>query len=113
MTKPIGNRPAAAVLLDDTLFDAQCCGDSQVTNTSHMLERFESIFADGQVTDRDSEDVLYLLRHTRLEHKFNEEQCSLLRWARTHCNRAMRLVEALRLQVQESKKAATQAALQD
>jgi hypothetical protein len=86
------------MLLDDTVFDAQCSADSQLLNTSQMLACFQRIFADGQVTDRDTDDVLYLLRHTRLEH-------------RHHTNKVAALVAGYRARLQDMEKAARQSGL--
>ncbi len=107
MTNPRGAPPQALVLLDDTIFDAQCSADSQVLNTAQMLERFRAVFADGCIDASDTDDVLYLYRHTRLEDTLNREQCSLLKWSRVHCNTTVRLVEVLRGRIQAMKRAAS------
>lgn len=106
-----GVRPRALTSLDDVVFDAQCSADAQATNTADMLERFQAIFADGQVDDRDTEHVLYLFRHARLENHWNEEQCSALTAARTYTNQVVRLVGDYRTRLQRSKKAALQSGL--
>lgn len=100
---PRGPIPQCLTLLDDCLFDAQCSADSQVLNTEGMLERFRGIFADGQVSDRDTDDVLYIFRHTRLEARLNDQQVPALRGARTHCNAVGELVTGLRGRIQMMK----------
>lgn len=104
--KAIGAPPRAIVALDDCLLDAQCNADAQNLNTAHMLDRFKEVFADGLVDERDTEAVLDLFRHTRLEHSLNEEQDSLLRWSRSHCVAVVRLVERLRTRIQTRERAA-------
>jgi len=108
MSGPVGPMPAALSHLDDTLLDAQMCADSQITNTAQMLEAFERILADGCVDQNDAGDMLYLRRHTLLEHALNDEQCSLLRWCRWGVNETHGLVQKLRGETQERQRAARQ-----
>lgn len=103
--RPVGATPQALALLDDTIFDAQCCADSQLLNTSHMLERFEEIFADGHVDGEDAEAVIDLYRHVRLEHHLNTDQLSLMKWARHHTNKVTALVTGYRARLQQAKEA--------
>lgn len=103
--KPVGATPQALVLLDDTVFDAQCCADSQLLNTSHMLERFEEIFADGFVDESDTQAVMDLYRHVKLEHHLNTDQLSLMKWARYHTNKVAALVTGYRARLQQAKEA--------
>lgn len=106
LSGPMGATPQALVLLDDVVFDAQCSADSQLTNTEHMLERFLEVFADGLVDDRDTEIVLDLYRHTRLEAHLNKEQASLMKWARYHTNKVAALVASYRARLQGATRAA-------
>lgn len=108
MTGAIGATPRALEYLDDCILDAQCSADAQLDNTALILERLEHVFADGQVDDRDEQDLLYVLRHARLEHRLNEEQCSLLKWARMHCNKVAELVAGYRSKLRAMKRAAWQ-----
>lgn len=104
----VGAVPQALELLDDTILDAQCCADAQVTNTALILDRLEGVFADGQIDDRDTSDLLYVFRHVRLEHQMNKDQCSLMKWARHHTNKVSELVAGYRTRLQRMKKAAWQ-----
>ena len=110
--KATGAPPAVLVHLDDCILDAQCSADAQAANTAQMLEHFQAIFADGQVDERDTEDVLYVFRHTRLEDRLNSEQHSLMKWARVHTNKVSELVAGYRARAQKEK-AALASGLQD
>lgn len=112
LTAPVGPTPRTLAALDDTLFDAQCSADAQVSNTTAMLEVFERIFRDGRLDDQDAPDLCFLRRHTLLEHELNTEQCSLLRWARHGVERTGQVIRDLRGRIQEMRRAAGKAALQ-
>lgn len=107
----VGATPQALVLLDDTVFDAQCCADSQMLNTSHMLERFEEVFADGRVDEYDAPVIIDLYRHVKLEHHLNSDQLSLMKWARHHTNKVAALVAGYRARLQDMRKAAGRSGL--
>ena len=106
-----GVPPQVLVLLDDTVFDAQCCADSQMLNTSHMLECFEEVFADGRVDESDAPLIIDLYRHVKLEHHLNTDQLSLMKWARHHTNKVAALVAGYRERLQDMKKAAGRSGL--
>lgn len=106
MSGPVGPMPAALAHLDDTLLDAQMSADSQVQNTTQMLEAYERILADGRIDEYDADEVLYLRRHTLLEHELNGEQCTLLSLCRWSANETRSLVQGLRGEAQERQRAA-------
>jgi hypothetical protein len=97
---PRGAHPQAVTSLDDCLFDAQCSADSQQMNTETLLQFMDRADDDGVI---DADEWRYIFRHVRLENRLNEEQCSLLKWGRVHCNAVVELVERLRGQIQECK----------
>lgn len=103
--KPRGAPPAALGHLDDVLLDAACCADSQLANTSLMLETCDRILADGRVDSEDTDDVLFLRRHTRLEHHWNSDQESLMRWGRWAFERVSLIVQEYRGKLQAQRKA--------
>lgn len=104
--RPRGAPPAALALLDDQLLDIQCSVDSQMLNTDHMLERFREILADGEVNEHDTEAVLDLFRHTRLEDHLNHESVTISCWARKSFNQIGGLISAYRTRLQTKEKAA-------
>lgn len=106
MNAPVGALPASLVHLDDTLLEAQMCADSQEANTTQMLKAFGRIFADGRVDHHDADEVLYVRRHVVLEHEFNREMCSLLRWARWATNNVTGVIQNLRSRLQRRRRAA-------
>ena len=98
---PRGAPPAALGTLDDQLLDIQCSVDSQALNTHHMLDRFAEVFADGEVDEHDTDAVLDLFRHTRLEHHLNKETLSVCRWARESFSKLGGLISTYRARLQE------------
>lgn len=101
--RPRGRPPAFLVALDDCLFDAQCCADSQGLNTRTLLQFMDRADDDGRI---DSDEWAYIVRHVRLEDHLNRDQGSLLRRGREHCNRVLGLIEHYRGQLQRTGRAA-------
>ena len=108
---PSGVVPAAAIAFDDAIFDGQCSADAQVVNTGQMLDTLREILRDGVIDDSDAPHFLSLVRHAKLEHRMNEEQMTIWTGMRAKCNEVMGLLRKYRSQVQETKRAAREAAL--
>lgn len=102
---PVGKPPRALVEADDQVFDLQCLADTQCLNTKDMLETLGAIFADGLVDERDTENVLRLRRHAKLEHQMNEQQFEGCQVLRKWMNSLSELVSGLRLRLQNKEAA--------
>ena len=100
--KAVGAQPQALVLLDDTIFDAQCCADAQSLNTGTLLQFMDRADDDGVI---DLDEWTYICRHVRLEHHMNDDQLSLTKWARIHTNKVTHLVAGYRARVQQQRAA--------
>jgi hypothetical protein len=98
--KAIGATPQSLVLLDDTIFDAQCCADAQTLNTGMLLQFMDRADDDGVI---DSDEWAYIFRHVRLEHHMNDDQGSLMKWARVHTNKVTQLVAGYRARAQQER----------
>ena len=101
--RPTGTPPKDLTVLDDCIFDAQCSADTQVLNTQRMLERWRRVFADGRTDEKDTQDLLYIRRHTLLEDRLNLEVNESLREARKRTNRIVELVNRYRGRLQRGR----------
>lgn len=109
---PRGPIPQSQEHLDECLFHLQGLADCQQTNTGEMLERFREVFADGTLDERDTEAVVFLYHHTRLEHRWNTGQMGGLSELRKLCNGFFVTLARFRGQLQEMKKATRDGGLQ-
>jgi hypothetical protein len=103
---PRGPTPHAVAQVDDLVFDLHCSADAQVDNTHAMLAQFPAIFRDGRVGDEDTDEILFLLKHARLEHRWNAEQLSGMKLLRALVNPLFELVATLRSQMQAARQQA-------
>lgn len=91
--KPRGRPPAALVRCDDLVFDMHCNADSQVLNTKELLAYMDRADDDGRI---DSDEWGYVVRHVRLEDRWNGEQLERFPTLRHWMNATAALVAELR-----------------
>jgi hypothetical protein len=101
--KPAGAPPRALTTADDLVLELQCNADGQVTNTRALLEFMDEADDDGVI---DPDEWRYIWRHVALEARWNGEQLATCRLLRGWMNKTSELVDRLRWQVHEMKKAA-------
>lgn len=98
----MGRRPGLESRCDDLLFCSQCSAEVQTENTLTMLERWEDVWADGVIDDRDEAHLRYLYRHTRLEHRENKEQQPRLSETRKIANGLFAQLAGMRRQIRQT-----------
>lgn len=95
--------PFCVLRADDCAFTLHVTADAQVQNTAEMLEVFALVCRQGKAT---IEQVSFLFRHTRLEHRWNIAQLEAARNLRRSMNELQVMVRELNAQNKAMKKAA-------
>lgn len=97
---PRGPIPQVQSKLDDLVLDMDCSAEAQVDNTKVILGCFAQVLRDGRVSESDLPYIAAALRHTRLEHRMNQEQSRDVKSVRQLVNPLFQLITSLRAQQQ-------------